>query len=42
MDVDAEIANIGGEQILSDDEFVLDDDTPRIDDQENPDEPRNT
>lgn len=42
IDVDAEIANIGGESLLSGDELAMDDDTPAVDDQENPDEPRNS
>jgi capsular exopolysaccharide synthesis family protein len=39
IDVDAEIASIGGESILADEDLALDDDTPSIDDETNPEDP---
>lgn len=42
IDVDAEIASIGGESILADEDLALDDDTPSIDDETNPENPDRT
>jgi capsular exopolysaccharide synthesis family protein len=42
IDVDAEIASIGGESILADEDLALDDDTPSIDEESNPEDPRHS